>query len=133
MSLFDKIFGDPDTNKVTNENRLDWNDLTELKQLDIIQIESSEKPVVIFKHSTRCGISRMVLKNFESRYNLADDEIKPYFLDLLSYRNISNEITARFSVIHQSPQLILIKNGKCQYTASHSDIDADLLKEKIRL
>jgi bacillithiol system protein YtxJ len=133
MSLFDKIFNNSDSNKVTNESGLNWNHLTDLKQLDAIQDESSEKPVFIFKHSTRCGISRMVLKNFESRYDLADGEIKPYFLDLLSYRNISNEIAQRFGVMHQSPQLILIKDGQCRYTASHSDIDADELKEKINL
>ncbi|RZJ30432.1 MAG: bacillithiol system redox-active protein YtxJ, partial [Flavobacterium sp.] len=93
---------------------------------------SFEKPVFIFKHSTRCGISRMVLKNFESNYSLSDDEIEPYFLDLLSHRGVSNEIAGRFNVVHQSPQLILLRNGECHYTASHSDIDAAELKEKIK-
>ena len=133
MSLFNKMFRNSEPNKVTNENAVQWYDLTELNQLDTIAAESAQTPVFIFKHSTRCGISRMVLKNFESHYNLADNEIKGYFLDLLSHRDISNEIARRFDVVHQSPQLILIKDGKCHYTASHSDIDADELKEKIRL
>jgi bacillithiol system protein YtxJ len=130
MSFFDKIFSDAST-KDNHENPLRWNTLTEIKQLDELQSESHETPVLIFKHSTRCGISRMALKQFEKEYNLSEDDAKPYFLDLLAYRPISSEIADRFSVIHQSPQLLLIKNGKCVYDASHSGIDATILGHKI--
>ena len=85
--------------------------LTDLAQLDEMVAESTEKPVVVFKHSTRCGVSRMVLKQFENEFDL-HDEITPYFLDLLAHRTISNEIAKRFDVFHQSPQLIVIKDGK---------------------
>ena len=133
MGIFGNIFGgsNESDNKDTNQNGLNWNALTEIKQLDAIVDASAEKPVVIFKHSTRCSISRMALKNFEREYDLAESEAAPYFLDLLEHRDISNEIAQKFQVIHQSPQLILIKDGKAVYNASHSEIDAEALKSKI--
>jgi len=133
MSLFNSLFGNSSEsdNKDTNQNSLNWNALTQITQLDAIVEESAEKPVVIFKHSTRCSISRMALKNFEREYNLEDSEVAPYFLDLLEHRDISNEIAQKFQVIHQSPQLLLIKNGKSVYNVSHSEIDAEALKSKV--
>ena len=133
MGIFGNIFGgsNESDNKDTNQNGLNWNALTEIKQLDSIVDASAEKPVVIFKHSTRCSISRMALKNFEREYDLAESEAAPYFLDLLEHRDISNEIAQKFQVIHQSPQLILIKDGKAVYNASHSEIDAEALKNRV--
>ena len=133
MSLFNSLFGNSgeSDNKDTNQNGLNWNALTQITQLDSIVEESAEKPVVIFKHSTRCSISRMALKNFEREYNLQESEVAPYFLDLLEHRDISNEIAQKFQVIHQSPQLLLIKNGKSVYNVSHSEIDAEALKSKV--
>jgi len=133
MSLFNSLFGNSgeSDNKDTNQNGLNWNALTQIAQLDEIVEESASTPVVIFKHSTRCSISRMALKNFEREYNLEESEVAPYFLDLLEHRDISNEIAQKFQVIHQSPQLLLIKNGKSVYDVSHSEIDAEALKSKI--
>ena len=133
MSLFNNLFGNSNEsdNKDTNQNGLNWNALTQITQLDSIVEESAEKPVVIFKHSTRCSISRMALKNFEREYNLQESDVAPYFLDLLEHRDISNEIAQKFQVIHQSPQLLLIKNGKSVYNVSHSEIDAEALKSKV--
>jgi len=133
MSLFNSLFGNSgeSDNKDTNQNGLNWNPLTQIAQLDEIVTASTEKPVVIFKHSTRCSISRMALKNFEREYNLEESEVAPYFLDLLQHRDISNEIAQKFQVIHQSPQLLLIKNGKSVYDVSHSEIDAEALKSKV--
>ena len=108
---------------------MNWITLSDLAQLDEIIETSTKKPVLIFKHSTRCSVSRMALKNFENEYSISDNEASAYFLDLLNYRDISNEIASRFEVQHQSPQLILIKNGKASYSATHSDIDATELKE----
>ena len=130
MSIFGKLFSDSDS-KDNSSSNMEWNDLTELKQLDEIVEESREVPVVIFKHSTRCSISRMALKNFEREYNIEEGSVKPYFLDLLEHRDISNEIASRFGVMHQSPQLLLIKQGTAVYDTSHSDIDAEALKKKI--
>ncbi|KAF2517491.1 bacillithiol system redox-active protein YtxJ [Flavobacterium salilacus subsp. salilacus] len=130
MSFFDKMFGNNDS-KVTSSSRVKWNDLTELQQLDGIVKESATMPVLIFKHSTRCSISRMALKSFEREYSIEENDVKAYFLDLLAHRDISNEIAVRFGVIHQSPQILLIKNGEVVFHASHNDIDAALVKEKV--
>ena len=126
MSLFKSLFGD--SNEETTNSKLDWKPLTDIGQLDEIVDLSNEKPVAVFKHSTRCSISRMALKQFENEFNL-QDKIDIYFLDLLSYREISNEIANRFNVMHQSPQILLIKNGKAIYNDSHSDIEAAILKQ----
>ena len=129
MSFFKNIFDSSDGEDF-KENKINWNELTDLVQLDEIIAISNEKPVAIFKHSTRCSVSRMALKQFENEFN-SSDKITPYFLDLISHRDISNEIANRFGVAHQSPQLILIKDGKAIYNVSHSDIDAESLNAKV--
>ena len=88
--------------------------------------ESFEHPVLVFKHSTRCSISRMALRQFETDWNL-DGKITPFFLDLLEYRPISNAIAERLGVVHQSPQVIVIKDGQAVYDASHEAIQVSAL------
>src|SRR5690606_33585987 len=102
MNLFNKMFGNEDI-KVNASSAISWNALTQLKQLEEIKIESARMPVIIFKHSTRCGISNMSLRQFEKEYDIDSGDVKLYFLDLLQYRNISDEVASRFRVIHQSP------------------------------
>ena len=129
MSVFSNLFGSSE--KQDNSNvKINWIPLTDLGQLNEIMTLSNEKPVVIFKHSTRCIVSRTALKQFENEFDL-DDKVDAYFLDLLEHRAISNEIASRFGVYHQSPQLLLIKDGKSVYDVSHSDIDAVELKGKL--
>lgn len=128
MSLF-KIFGNND-NKDTPSSKLEWNALTDLQQLNDIIEASKENPVLIFKHSTRCSISRFALKQFENEFD-PEGKIKAYFLDLLAYRDISNEIAHRFGIQHQSPQLIVLKNGVAVYDTSHDSIQASALRRFI--
>lgn len=130
MSLFGKIFGDSES-KDTEAGNISWNQLTDIKQLDDIIQESAETPAIIFKHSTRCAISRMALRTFEKEYNIEEGKAKPYFLDLLEHRDISNEIANIFHVEHQSPQLLLVKDGVVLYHTSHQDINAGEVREKI--
>jgi len=126
MSLLKNMFG---TSQQNQEGfKIDWRQLTDLRQLNEIINESSENPILIFKHSTRCGISRMVLRRFENEFDLRQ-EITPYFLDLLAHRDISNAIAERFDVFHQSPQLIVIENGKAVYHTSHDTIEASKLEQ----
>ncbi len=125
MSLFKNIFGS--TNEESNSSTINWRELTDLGQLNEIVDASFEQPILIFKHSTRCGVSRSVLKRFENEFDLAE-KITSYFLDLLEHREISNEIASRFGVVHQSPQLIVVKSGNTVYDASHDSIDAHDLK-----
>lgn len=128
MSFIKNIFGS--SGDENPQSKMDWVALTDLGQLNEITDLSHENPVVIFKHSTRCSISRMALKQFENEFTLKD-KVTPYFLDLLNYREISNTIASKFEVVHQSPQLIVVKEGKAIYNASHSDIDAFCLTDFI--
>ena len=128
MNLFKNLFGAAETED--NTSKVAWKPLREAGQLNDIIAESTEKPVAIFKHSTRCGISRMSLKQFENEYDLGD-LIVPYFVDLLEDRALSDAIAKRFGVAHESPQLILIRNGQTVFDASHGDIYADDLKRYI--
>ncbi len=132
MGLFDKMFNSEKKQDKEVKNATPWIDLNSMEQIDEIEKVSEEKTVAILKHSTTCGISRMVLKMFESDYDLDENQpIALYFLDLRSYRDVSNEIAARFKVKHESPQLIVLKNREVVHHASHQGISADKLKELV--
>lgn len=104
--------------------------LTNIDQLDQIVSESFDQAVAVFKHSTRCGISKFVLKDFESVLpGLSSSEFKYYFLDLITYRTISNAISERFSIQHESPQLLVFKNGEVVHHSSHSEINAGAIHQ----
>jgi len=112
---------------------MNWIKLTNKSQLDTIQAESIKEHVVIFKHSTSCSISRTALDRLER--NWKDGElanVKPYYLDLLSYREISNTIADRFHVEHQSPQVLIIKNGQSVYDKSHFDISFASIQNELK-
>lgn len=111
---------------------MQWNLLEALSQLDTATAKSHQGYVMLFKHSTTCSISQMAKMRLEAKWN---DEINsiitPYYLDLKVYREISNAITEKFSVHHESPQVLLIKDGECIYDASHMDITVEELKESV--
>jgi bacillithiol system protein YtxJ len=126
MGLFG-IFGSKDPSEKKEKKELPWLRLARMDQLDELVEISKTRPVVIFKHSTRCGISRMVLRQFENNLDLPPDSIRLYYLDLLSFRDISDEIAVRFQVLHQSPQLIILQNGIAVHHSSHHGIDAGII------
>jgi len=128
MGIFKNIFGNKE-DITSSDSKINWIALEDLGQLNEIITRSEEQPVVIFKHSTRCSVSRMALKQFENEFDLKE-QVTSYFLDLIAFRDVSNEIASRFDVVHQSPQLLLVTNGKCVYNVSHSDIDASELKSQ---
>ncbi len=102
---------------------MNWSKLEKIDVLEQIKTESIEKPILIFKHSTTCSISATALNRLERKWNPAKlPKLVPYYLDLLRYRDISNQIAHVFGVEHQSPQILLIANGKCVYHTSHLDI-----------
>ncbi|HSV11294.1 MAG TPA: bacillithiol system redox-active protein YtxJ [Hanamia sp.] len=108
---------------------MNWIPLEDEKQLEEIVINSNTVPQVIFKHSTRCSISSMA-KNRLDKKN-APDGINFYFLDLIKYRSLSNKIAHQFHVSHQSPQVLVIENGKCVYNESHSGIDFEEIEAAV--
>ncbi|MES2448640.1 MAG: bacillithiol system redox-active protein YtxJ [Bacteroidota bacterium] len=108
---------------------MQWTSLTDTAQLDEIKKQSGYS--VIFKHSTRCSVSLMAKRGFESDWDVIPENTALYFLDLISHRDISAQIAELFQVHHESPQVLLIKDGECIFDASHSDISADEIAESI--
>ena len=100
---------------------MNWIMLTEESQLEQIKEQSTRQPVAIFKHSTRCSISSMAKNRLERETPAANTLF--YYLDLIRYRSVSNKIAEDFHVHHESPQLLLIKNGECTYEESHNGIN----------
>jgi bacillithiol system protein YtxJ len=112
---------------------MNWNYLTSQAQLEQFPHESAEQYLLIFKHSTSCSISRMSLDRLQRNWKSEEMEsVKPYFLDLLSYREISNLIASTFGVQHESPQVIVIKDGKPIYACSHYEIDYHEIKKIVK-
>lgn len=106
---------------------MNWIDLDNINMLNRIESDSMSGKVAIFKHSTRCGISRMVLKHFKSEAQSRGIDINIYLLDLLSHRNISDAISERWQVKHESPQLIVLEEGEVIHHASHHGIHSSNL------
>ena len=100
-----------------------WNYLDNNTSLSDLIAESYETPVLIFKHSTRCGVSSFVKNRFEDDWDL--NSVTPYYLDLVRHRRLSNEIAQTFDVRHESPQMLLIRNGECVLDASHMSVRVD--------
>jgi bacillithiol system protein YtxJ len=126
MGLFKGMFG---KSEQQSNSKLQWNYLVSIEDLNAAEQVSHEKTVLLFKHSTCCSISRFVVKQFENTFDISEDTMEIYFLDLIEYRSISNEIASCFGVVHQSPQMIVLKNGKAVYDASHESIDAKSLEQ----
>lgn len=123
MGIFNTIFGNSNegSKKETKKN-IQWIPLTSSSQLEEIKQLSNKASVFLFKHSTRCGISKVVIKQFEALFKEEHQHLKVYYLDLLNYRAISNQIAETFEITHQSPQLIVVKNGVSVFNTSHNDI-----------
>ena len=130
MSFFKNIFGENTSEDKQNDNvEAKFFTLNKMEQFDEIDEISHTKPVVLFKHSTRCIISRTVLKQFDTEFQFTEDKIAWYLLDLLNYRDLSNEIANRYNVVHQSPQIVVIRNGKAVFNESHDSISVEDLKQ----
>lgn len=108
---------------------LTWITLNDIGQLNDIITQSAQVPCFIFKHSTRCSISDLAKSRLEKKWNFAAHELQAYYLDLLQYRAISNQVAEQFGVAHQSPQALLIVNGECIYDESHNAISVEALAE----
>lgn len=126
MGFLDNVFNTKN-NLITS-----WLLLTDMHQIDELVANSNKKTVVIFKHSTRCGISMHAKDRLESNWDIDADSVDFYYLDLLNYRPISNAIAEKLGVMHQSPQLIVLKNGKVIHESTHSSISLKDLKTGIQ-
>lgn len=108
---------------------MNWINLQSESQLDEIREKSTRRPQVIFKHSTRCSTSALVKNRLERAKQPASIDF--YYLDLLSYRPVSNKIVDAFGIHHESPQILLIRDGKCVYDESHIGISMDEIESQV--
>jgi bacillithiol system protein YtxJ len=106
-----------------------WHTINSVNDIEAIIDRSHVVPCLILKHSTRCSISSMAKSRVEMSWDFSDDQVEAYYLDLIAYRDVSNYISNEFGVPHQSPQALLIENGKCTYAASHLNIRVSDLKQ----
>jgi bacillithiol system protein YtxJ len=112
---------------------MNWIKLQTLRQLEDIKNQSQNSPVVIFKHSTRCSTSRMTLERLERTWDAQEmAAITPYFLDLLTYRQVSNEVADSFGVEHESPQVLVISKGESVLDLSHFEIDYSSIRKVVK-
>lgn len=108
---------------------MNWIPLENVEQLEAIKQASGYS--ILFKHSTRCSISLMAKRKFEFEWDALPADTSVYFLDLIKNRHVSNTIAEMFDVHHESPQLLLIKDGECIYETSHGDISAEEAAEQM--
>ena len=125
LVLFLLIFFSFGMNWFSKDTNKDWIHLSEPEQLIGLIAESDSIPVVIYKHSSRCGLSFMTENKLEEGWAGLQPKVKLYFLDLIRYREVSTAVAERFNVRHQSPQILIIKIGICVYNASHNNIILD--------
>ncbi|MDP4683417.1 MAG: bacillithiol system redox-active protein YtxJ [Crocinitomicaceae bacterium] len=108
-----------------------WKNIESIQMLDELVSLTQDNAVLIFKHSTRCSISMMALTRFESEWDLNISSCDLYFLDLITHRDISNKIAEITGVIHQSPQVIVLRKGEVLYEESHNSISARDIKKEV--
>jgi len=117
------LFTGSGSNKNTNENSIPWSALDTQEQLDFLQSGDGEDMVVLFKHSTSCGLSSMMLRRFQQLWGHAAADTSFYILDVIRYRDLSNTISSRYQVMHQTPQVLILKGNRLLAHASHSGIN----------
>ncbi len=129
MGLFDDLFrrkaaGEPEKSRCN-----DWTSLETMEQLENLDQLSGQGPQIIFKHSTRCGISRMVMNIFREGYQYPKEAADLYYLDIIEFRALSDHVARKYGIAHQSPQLLIIRKGEVIAHDSHGGInDLDLAK-----
>ncbi|MFT5833742.1 MAG: bacillithiol system protein YtxJ [Cognaticolwellia sp.] len=128
MSFWNKS---KDNNQEITSNDIDWKLLDTEDGLNDLKTKSETKPQVIFKHSTRCSISSMAKRRLERNWNINESQVDIHYLDLISYRSISGKVADDFGVTHQSPQILIIKNGQAVFNTSHNDIDVETIAQNL--
>ena len=126
MGMFDKLF-----NTSAPQLLEDWKILNDTAQIEEIKKQSFNKPVVIFKHSISCGISGLAKHNLEKDWNFDTTSLDFYYLDLLSHRPVSNLVAEAFDVVHQSPQILVIKDGKSVFDTSHHLVNVESIEKAL--
>lgn len=99
-----------------------WIPLEKIEQLEVFK-EGPVRPGVIFKHSTRCGLSGMMMRRFQQHWDQSRQQTDFYLLDLISHPHLSREVARHFDVPHQSPQVLILEGDRVRDHDSHGGID----------
>lgn len=110
---------------------INWKYLDSDSAMEEVINSSFQHDVMIFKHSTTCSISLMAKMRLENTWSFEQEQLTPYYLDLKTYRHLSNEVAEKYAVTHESPQVLIIRKNECIYDASHLDISVDEIKETL--
>ena len=129
--MFKNLFGKKEGNDEKSKSQIPWIPLTSVEEVEDLANKSTSRTQIIFKHSTSCGISRMVFNMFGKDFDFEENQVDIYYLDLHKYRGVSNEVASRFQVLHQSPQLLIIKNGVVVAHESHGGVTDMNLSELV--
>jgi bacillithiol system protein YtxJ len=124
MKLFKSFFGLPEESGSEGKYGIPWKNLESEADLDLLENGRGTRPQILFKHSTSCGLSGMMLRRFEKRWESVGDLADFYFLDLIAHRKLSNAIVQRYGVPHQSPQLLILDEDGVRQHVSHGAIGA---------
>jgi len=124
---------------------LDWSHmhpaLATLEHVDELQrliAQSETRPVLLFKHSYTCGISMEALDELVSHMNqrapAASETSAPQYamVTVQTHRAVSNAIAQQLGVRHETPQALLIKDGRVVWSASHFRVTATAVDSAIR-
>ncbi|MGB5188844.1 bacillithiol system redox-active protein YtxJ [Robiginitalea sp.] len=124
MKLFKSLFGLPDESIEEDNQGIAWIHIQSVADLDQLESGRASRPQILFKHSTSCGLSSMMLRRFEKRWESVGHLADFYYLDLIAHRGVSNEVAQRYGVRHQSPQLFILGPEGVLRHVSHGDISA---------
>ena len=105
--------------------------LSDLNGLEAAIAESRERPVLVFKHSRTCGISCEALDELHAHVQDAQAPVTYKLITVQSHRQLANEAAARLGVRHETPQAILLRNGRPVWSASHFRITKRQLDQAI--
>ncbi len=127
MGLFDTFFGKKSEAETKINNA--WHPLSETDQLKEVLEQSVDQPQLIFKHSTKCGVSTVAKKNLEAVFEEIIPQADVHIVDVIKNREVSNEIASELNVQHESPQLIKVHQQDTSWDISHAKIQSQKVLE----
>ena len=105
--------------------------IADIAALEAAIAESRERPVLLFKHSRTCGISCEAMDELQLHLSVGATEAAYRLITVQSHRRVSDEASARLGVRHETPQALLLKDGRVVWNASHFSITADALHRNL--
>ena len=122
MKLFKSLFGLSEEPGSDGDYCISWKNMESQADLDLLETGRAARPQILFKHSTSCGLSGMMLRRFEKRWESVGHLADFYYLDLIAHRKLSNAVVQRYGVPHQSPQLLILDEDGVRQHVSHGAI-----------